>query len=292
MTTTLATPDIAPSAILPDGLPVSLVEALAAGRVVPYLGPRVLALAPDYAVPATPEAWVTQLTAKSSVPHKIRNRLTQSAQYIENFKHRKTLVGLMNEAFAAPPKPAPLHESLAGFGFPLIVDAWYDDAMATALAAHAATGSWGQVQGLAQSEHFGTWTGWYDAAGNAVPDSNPDWKTILYKPIGAHGPAGNYLVSDTDYVEVLTEIDIQTPIPVEVQRLRTGSNFLFVGCRFNDQLPRAFARQIMKRSSDRHWAVLPDEPTRMEARFLAEQGIERIPLSLDVFVPALLARLG
>jgi hypothetical protein len=147
MTTTLATPDTLSSEILPDGLPVSLVEALAAGSVVPYLGPRVLALAPDYAVPATPEALVALLTAKSSVPHKIRNRLTQSAQYIENFKHRKTLVGLMNEAFAAPPKPAPLHESLAGFGFPLIVDAWYDDAMAAALAAHAPTGSWGQVQG-------------------------------------------------------------------------------------------------------------------------------------------------
>ena len=42
--TTLATAP-APSEVLPDGLPASLVEALAAGRVVPYLGPRVLALA-------------------------------------------------------------------------------------------------------------------------------------------------------------------------------------------------------------------------------------------------------
>ena len=286
MTATLAAP--LPSEILPDGLPVSLIEALAEGRVVPYLGPRVLAQAPDYPVPATPEALVALLTAKSSVPHKIRTRLTQSAQYIENFKHRKTLVGLMNEAFAAPPSPSALHMALAGYGFPLIVDAWYDDAMSAALAAEAGNESWGQVQGLAQSEHFGTWTGWYDAASQAVPDYRPDWKTILYKPIGAHAPAGNYLVSDSDYVEVLTEIDIQTPIPAEVQRLRSGRNFLFVGCRFNDQLPRAFARQIMKRSSDRHWAVLPDELTRMETRFLAEQGIERIPLSLEQFVPALL----
>lgn len=289
--TTLATAP-APSEVLPDGLPASLVEALAAGRVVPYLGPRVLALATGYSVPATPEDLVVLLTARSAVPHKIRNRLTQSAQYIENFKHRKTLVGLMNEAFAAKAVPSPLHQTLAGFGFPLIVDAWYDDAMATALAEVAPTGSWGQVQGLAQSEHFGTWTGWYDADGTPTPDHKPDWKTVLYKPIGGHAPAGNYLVSDTDYVEVLTEIDIQTPIPQEVQRLRSGRNFLFIGCRFNDQLPRAFARQIMKRSSDRHWAVMPDEPTRMEARFLAEQGIERIPLPLDAFVPALLARLG
>ena len=76
-----------------------------------------------------------------------------------------------------------------------------------------------------------------------------------------------------------------------VQALRTGRHFLFLGCRFNDQLPRTFARQIMKRSTDRHWAVLPDEPTRMEARFLAEQGIERIAMPLDAFSEAFCAAL-
>jgi hypothetical protein len=261
-------------------LPPSLIEALSDGALVPYLGPRMLELAPDYPVPGTPEALAARLTAKASVPHKIRNRLTQSAQFIENFKHRKTLVNLMNEAFSADPVPSALHRALARLAPRLIVDAWYDNAMVAALAERT---DWGQVQGLSQSEHFGTWTAWYDAAGALVPDPHSWWKTVLYKPLGGQAPAGNYLVSDSDYVEVLTEIDIQTPIPTEVQALRAGRHFLFLGCRFNDQLPRSFARQIMKRSSGLHWAVLPDEPTRMEERFLAEQGIERIALSLDAF---------
>jgi hypothetical protein len=261
-------------------LPTSLIEALSDGTLVPYLGPRMLELAPEYAVPGTPAALAARLTAKASVPHKIRNRLTQSAQFIENFKHRKTLVHLMNEAFSADPVPSMLHRAIAQLAPRLIVDAWYDNAMAAALAGRT---DWGQVQGLAQSEHFGTWTAWYDADGAFVPDPHTSWQTILYKPLGGHAPAGNFLVSDSDYVEVLTEIDIQTPIPAEVQALRSGRHFLFLGCRFNDQLPRSFARQIMKRSSDVHWAVLPDEPTRMEVRFLAEQGIERIALSLEAF---------
>lgn len=49
-------------------------------------------------------------------------------------------------------------------------------------------------------------------------------------------PVRNFLVSDSDYVEVLTEIDIQTPIPAVVQQRRTGRNFLFLGCRFSNQL--------------------------------------------------------
>jgi hypothetical protein len=68
-----------------------------------------------------------------------------------------------------------------------------------------------------------------------------------------------------------------------VQAWRTGRNFLFLGCRFDDQLTRCFARQIMKRSSDQHWVVLPEEPTRMEARFLQEQNITRIAMPLAQF---------
>ena len=98
-------------------------------------------------------------------------------------------------------------------------------------------------------------------------------------------------MSDSDYVEVLTEIDIQTPIPPAVQAWRSGRSFLFVGCRFDDQLARSFARQIMKRSSDTHWAVLPDEPTRMEARFLAEQRITRIAMPLATFADELASAL-
>lgn len=272
-------------------IPTQIVEGLKNGGVVPYLGPAVLELVPGGApVPRAPEGLVGMLTSKVSVPHKIRTRLTAAAQFIENFKHRKTLVANMALAFTPPVPPSPLHCLIAALKLPLVVDTWYDDAMAAALAGRK---DWGQVQGLAQSEHFGTWFAHYDAAGAVVPDYVPgQWKTLLYKPLGGHTPADNYLVSDSDYVEVLTEIDIQTPIPSDVQTLRVGRNFLFLGCRFNDQLARSFARQIMKRSSDLHWAVLPGELTRMEQRFLAEQRIQRIDMPLEDFVAKLQSALA
>lgn len=255
-------------------------QGLQEGKVVPYLGPGLLDLVPDAPVPATPEALVALLTAKVTVPHKIRNRLTQAAQYIENFKHRKSLVNQMDEAFNKVPKPSVLHEWIAKLAPPMVVESWYDDTLVSAFAQQRAAGDWGQVQGLSQSEHFGTWTAFYDAQGQLAESCSPAWKSLVYRPIGGHAPASNYLVSDSDYVEVLTEIDIQTPIPTEVQSLRQGRGFLFLGCRFNDQLTRSFARQIIKRSSNRHWAVLPHEPTRMEARFLEENQVTRIDLPL------------
>ena len=267
-------------------LPDVVAAGLADGTLAPYLGPGLLALCEGATPPAEPAALAAVLTAAVSVPGKIRNRLTAAAQFIENFKHRKTLVKAMDAACATRATPSALHRWLAALPAPLIVDAWYDDTLRAALA--EARADWAEVQGLSQSEHFGTWCGWYDARGASQPDPI-EAATVLYKPWGGHAPAGNYLVSDTDFVEVLTEIDIQTPIPALVQQRRASLGFVFLGCRFNDQLPRAFARQIIKRSAGPHYAVLPDEPTRMEARFLAEQGITRIALPLAEAAAALLA---
>jgi len=261
-----------------------IADSLAAGTAIPYLGPEVLNLEPGSAVPSTPADLVQQLTSKVSVPHKIRNNLTAAAQFIENFKHRKTVVHLMNEAFAPGAQPNALHQYLNGLKKKpqLIVDTWYDDAMAKTLFGRS---NWGQIQGVSQSEHLGTWVNYFNDKGEQVEAVEADsWDLILYKPLGSIIPAKNFIISDSDYVEVLTEIDIQTPIPQRVQELRNGANFLFLGCRFNNQLTRSYARQIMKRSSDKHWAVIEGPLTRMEEKFLEEQQITRIDLPLAQFV--------
>lgn len=279
----------------------ALKAALGEGRLIPYLGPGVLSLADrNGAPPAAPEVLVDRLTAKATVPHKIRKNLTGAAQFIENFKHRNTVRAAMKEAFSTDIAPTALHSWIAALPkLTLVVHAWYDDLPQKALAGRK---EWGCVQAVTQSEHFGRWVHYYRPDGTlvalpaekaiveegakitATPDEARGWATVLYEPLGSVSPDANFLVSDSDYVEVLTEIDIQTPIPEIVQQRRTGRGFLFLGCRFATQLERIFARQIIKRSSDKHWAVLPETPTRNEARFLEQYGIERLEISLESFM--------
>jgi len=264
----------------------TLLAELAKGTLVPYLGPGVLGLVPRCPVPATPETLVAKLVTKGSVPHKLLKNLTAAAQFIENFKHRKTVVTAMNEAFRPTVPPSSLHHFLAASMAPLIVHVWYDNLMNQALSSRS---DWGVIQALSQSEHFGHWTRCYGTTGEVLePESCSTWNTILYEPIGSVTPTSNYLVSDTDYVEVLTEIDIQTPIPERIQELRKGRHFLYLGCRFDTQLQRIFAHQISKRSSDKHWAVIPHTPSRNELRFMEEHGIERIDMSLEAFAAKLM----
>lgn len=159
-------------------------QQLTEGRIVPYLGPGLLDLMPACPVPVSPEALVEKLVAKASVPHKIRKNLTAAAQFIENFKHRKTVTQLMSEAFQADVAPTLLHRYLADLPeLPLVVDVWYDNAMQTALAARD---SWGQVQGVSQAEHFGNWVQYFQADGALVTEADAQhWSTVLYRPLGS-----------------------------------------------------------------------------------------------------------
>ncbi|BAI72895.1 hypothetical protein AZL_022570 [Azospirillum sp. B510] len=270
-----------------------IATALAARQVVPYLGPGAFDLLPpdQCPIPRNSAELVQRLNAKVAAPGRIRANLTAVAQFIETRKHRKTLEILLNEIFRQTVPPTPAHALLAAIPAPpLLVDVWYDAVLDGLLSADAGR-SWGQIQGVSHPQSTGEWVRYYAPDGSeATAEAAAAWDSVLYKPSGAVTPAGNYLISDSDYVEILTEIDIQTPIPAIVQERRAGRHFLFLGCRFDHEIQRTFARQIAKRSSGSHWAVIPGELSKNEARFLALHGIRRIDMPLDQAVEELRAR--
>ncbi|MGY4315211.1 hypothetical protein ACVWW1_004538 [Bradyrhizobium sp. JR3.5] len=239
---------------------------LRAAGVVPYLGPGLVELSRSD-VPTTPEALAGFFASRVALPRRAKGNAWASAQHIEISKHRSAVTTLMTQAFARPVEPTRLHHHLASLSLPVIVDAWYDGAMRAALGERD---GWGEVQGITRvGIGENRWYRFYDSVGQEVDSVVAGgWATVLYKPHGGVHPAKNFLISDADYVEVLTEIDIQTPIPDIIKKKRTGQTFLFIGCRFNDQLLRSYARQIIKRTADTHYAIVdPDALSRNEVRF-------------------------
>ncbi|GEC57311.1 hypothetical protein ABIF38_009028 [Bradyrhizobium japonicum] len=260
---------------------------LRAASIVPYIGPGLAELSrPD--VPTTPEALSAFFASKVALPRRAKSNAWAAAQHIEISKHRSTVTALMAQAFARPVEPTALHDHLASLSLPIIVDTWYDGAMRGALDKRD---GWGEVQGITRASiGENRWYRFYDSIGQAVDGVVADgWATVLYKPHGGVQPAKNFLISDADYVEVLTEIDIQTPIPDIIKERRIGQSFLFIGCRFNDQLLRSYARQIIKRTAKTHYAIVDlDALSRNELRFLREQGLTPLAIGLPRAVEILL----
>lgn len=259
----------------------AIAAEVAAGRIVPYLGPGLLDVGPRTTLPTRPEALAMELHQRAPVGAKLRGNMWGTAQFIEQRRHRKSLVAFMTDIFASPAEPGALHAWLAAHPVPMIVDTWYDAALTRAMKA-AGRQDFVEVQGVTRAlEHRDIWTKCYAPDGSEVdPSLARNATTLIYKPHGSVVPASNFLVADSDYVEVLTEIDIQTPIPEAVKERRTERGFLFIGCRFDDQMLRTFARQIMKRSRGPSYAIVDFDPTRMEERFFADEGIEPLRCSL------------
>ena len=251
----------------------AIAEGISAGRLVPFLGPGVLSMdGVEPGVPVTPEAIASELHKKVPAPGRIRTNMWGVAQFIEQRRHRKTLIALMADIFATPVAPNALHRRLAALQIPMIVDTWYDGAMRAALAGRS---DWVEIQGISRAlENSDIWLKAYDPAGVRAPvEATQSVRTLLYKPHGAVTPDRNFLVADSDYVEVLTEIDIQTPIPNAVKLIRETRGFVFLGCRFHDQMLRTYARQIIKRSRGPHYVLVEDEPlTKNETKFFTEIG--------------------
>ncbi|MBP2149290.1 MULTISPECIES: SIR2 family NAD-dependent protein deacylase [Xanthobacter] len=262
---------------------------LRADKVVPYLGPGLVALGSP-AIPMTPEDLSVFFGTKVALPKRAKGNCWAAAQHIESMKHRNTVSALMADAFGPQVAPLPFQTFLAGLPLALIVDTWYDGSMRAALAGRS---DWGEAQGITRAGiGEDRWYRFYDPAGTESDRATAEgWKTVLYKPHGSATPAKNWLISDADYVEVLTEIDIQTPIPDVVKNRRTERSFLFLGCRFHDQMLRTYARQIAKRSRAPHFAIVDEATlTKNELRFLLGHAITPIamplPKALDVIMSA------
>lgn len=252
---------------------------LPSGNIIPFLGPAV-SEGVNPAVPMTPEALAAFFATKVALPKRAKGNPWSAAQHIEGTKLRGAVVALMTEAFTPKIEPTALHRLLATLPVPVIVDGWYDGTMRQALAERS---DWGEVQGISRAGiGEDRWYRFYDAAGGEADRATAEkWTTILYTPHGSVAPAKNYLISDADYVEVLTEIDIQTPIPDVIKHRRTERSFLFLGCRFHDQMLRNYARQISKRSRTPHVAIVnPEQLTKNELKFLLEHAITPVAIPL------------
>jgi hypothetical protein len=270
---------------------VRLRDGLSDGSFAVFLGPGLLALSDARdSIPASPEAVAAALHARAPAPSRIRTNMWSVAQHIEQRRHRKTLKAWMAEIFSTEPQPSALHRWLATLHLPLVVDSWYDGTMRKALLDNGRPDI-ATVQGVTRSgEYRDIWTRTYALDGTPIEEAAlSEARTVLYEPHGGARPAGNFLVADSDYVEVLTEIDIQTPIPEVIKDRRAGLGFVFLGCRFDDQMLRTYARQIIKRSKGPHYAVMESAGlSRNERHFLAVYEITLIDVPLSHFAEMLM----
>ena len=156
---------------------------LAADELVPYLGPALIGLDGPAPVPATPEAVAAELHKRAPAPGRIRTSMWSVAQFIESRRHRKTLQAFMADIFATPVAPNRLHAGLAALPLSLIVDTWYEGAMAAGLR-HAGRADFAEIQGVTRAGEFrDIWTRTYDPSGAEILPEGADPLDVRYNVV-------------------------------------------------------------------------------------------------------------
>jgi len=119
-----------------------------------------------------------------------------------------------------------------------------------------------------------------------IPQEQVDHRLpILFKPLGTPRPEANYIASDADYVDYITELMGGFAIPDFLKEYRKGKQYLFIGVPLNRDSERMVMSDIVYGAAEKKGWVLNKNPTDKEIRYCKKIGLE----ILDVDVEELLA---
>ncbi len=104
---------------------------------------------------------------------------------------------------------------------------------------------------------------------------------ILFKPLGTPKPEANYIASDADYVDYITELMGGFAIPDFLKEYRKGKQYLFIGMPLNRDSERMVMSDIVYGAAEHKGWVLNKNPTDKEKRYCKKIGLEILDAGVE-----------
>jgi hypothetical protein len=258
-----------------------IIAGLKDGSVVPYLGAGALKGSVHKEngspIPADSDSLILAMNNGQPMAPKLMYEFPRAAMNQELKKGRTFLTRFLNETYGGEQwTRAPLHDWLAEIRPAYVVDINRD----TQLQATYADTPHNLIVGVARiagTDYRFRIYHWDGTAYNEIEQEAADPALpVLFKPMGTPNPEANFIASDADYVDYITELMGGFAIPSWVKKMRIDKRYLFIGTRMTRDTERMVLSDIIYGSDiKRGWALLPDA-TEKEKRFCAKMGIEVI----------------
>lgn len=118
-----------------------------------------------------------------------------------------------------------------------------------------------------------------------IPQEQVDTKIpILFKPMGTPLPDSNFIASDADYVDYITELMGGFAIPAFLKEYRKDKQYLLLGMPLNRDSERMVMSDIVYDAKEPKGWVLNKTPTAKEVRFCQRIGLEIIDMDVKAFL--------
>ena len=113
----------------------------------------------------------------------------------------------------------------------------------------------------------------------------PDYPFYL-SPWARPKPEANYIASDADYVDYITELMGGFAIPDFLKEYRKGKQYLLIGMPLNRDSERMVMSDIVYGAAIKKGWVLNKNPTDKEQRFCKKIGLEIIDAGVEDLLAA------
>ncbi len=265
-------------------LRAKLLAGLKDGSIIPYLGPGVLAdvknVATGAPIPADSDSLIYAMNDGKPMAPKLMYEFPRAAMNVELKRGRSAVTKFLNRTYGETAwTRGAVHDWLKGIAPHYVIDINRDTQLQDSYAdvPHNLIVGIARLGGTDFRYKLYFWNGVAYQKTEVINAALP----ILYKPMGTPQPEANYIASDADYVDFITELMGGFSIPPEVKELRKGKQYLFMGLRMNRDTERMVLSDVIYAAAEpAGWALIAN-PTDKERRFCKKQKLELI--EADVF---------
>ena len=250
-------------------------------QVIPYLGPGVLfdvtSKLNGTPIPADSDSLILAMNGGKPMAPKLMYEFPRAAMNQELKRGRNFLTQFLDKTYKdIQYSRAAIHEWLAEWKPSYVIDINRDTQLQDSYADEEHT----LIVGLARviGNHYRFKIYHYDREKYfEIEQTQVDNKLpILFKPMGTPLPESNYVASDADYVDYITELMGGFAIPDFLKDYRKGKKYLLLGVPLNRDSERMVMSDITYAADEHRGWFLRKNPTDKEKRFAAKIGFELI----------------
>jgi len=283
-----------------------ILRAIAAGRLVPVLGPAASAAG----LPPLAEV-AAHLAKLFKTPAEHDGELTRVSQHVALTQGVGPLYDELHELLGGEFEPGPIHRFFAdlagvlrarGEPQPLLVTTAFDHALERAFA--DAGEDVDVLTYLSVGRHRGKFLHVRPDRSmrvvevpNEYADVAPGERPVILKVHGQVDAAPereweSFVVSEDDYIDYLARTDLSNVVPVLLAAKLRRSHFLFLGYALQQWSLRVFLHRVWgdEKVAYRSWAVQPGAGT-LDRDYWRQRGIDVFDVELDEYVESLGARI-
>ena len=266
-------------------------QALQEGSLVPFLGMGVFkdtTTTDGTQLPYDSDSMILALNNGRAMSDRLMYEYSRAAMSLEQRKGREFVVQMTNHIYSAQPYELPyVYQFLKTIQPKYLIDTNMDESGCKVYedVAHFMIKGTSQLMG-GEYDRFLVY--FYDLASKTynpiAKEQLSDELPILFKPMGGTVPEMNFIISDADFVDWLTEAMGGYALPPFLKTYKQDKSYLFLGVNFGRDTFRMVAHEITMGLKDGYVVMNKDELTKKEQKFITMHNLTLIEEETDQFL--------